>query len=146
MVFSTGLQVLGRYVLVIPFPWTEELSRRMMTWLLFSASAIGYRRGGMVGVDIVTRKLSQAVKKKLDIIIFCLIALFGIFMMWHGYDIAIRMYRQMSAGIGISMFYVYIIIPFSGLLFLLFSIELITKRISGYKKEDTKEKEGEAAC
>jgi len=136
MVFSTGLQVLGRYVLVVPFPWTEELSRRMMTWLLFSASAIGYRRGGMVGVDIVTRNLSEATKKKLDIIIFGMIAFFGVFMMVQGYDFATRMVRQLSAALGISMFYVYIIIPFSGFLFLVFSIELIIKRISGYKKEE----------
>ena len=146
MVFSTGLQVLGRYVLVVPFPWTEELSRRMMTWLLFTASAIGYRRGGMVGVDIVTRKLSEDVRKSLDIVIFALIALFGLFMLVQGHDFATRMVRQMSAALGISMFYVYIIIPFSGFLFFIFSIELIIKRLTGYKKEDKKENEEGASC
>jgi len=146
MVVSTSIQVLGRYVLVVPFPWTEELSRRMMTWLLFTASAIGYRRGGMVGVDIVTRKLSEDVKKKLDITIFGLIALFGIFMMWQGYDFAARMVRQLSTALGISMFYVYIIIPFSGLLFFIFSIELIIKRITGYTKEDKEKNKEGASC
>ena len=145
MVVSTSIQVLGRYVLVVPFPWTEELSRRMMTWLLFTASAIGYRRGGMVGVDIVTRKLSENTKKKLEIIIFGLIAFFGLFMIWQGYDFAARIgSRQVSAALGMSMFYVYIIIPFSGLLFFIFSIELIIKRLTGYKKEDKKEEE--ASC
>ena len=146
MVFSTGLQVLGRYVLVVPFPWTEELSRRMMTWLLFTASAIGYRRGGMVGVDIVTRKLSENAKKSLDIIIFGLIALFGLFMLVQGYDFATRMVRQLSAALGISMFYVYIIIPFSGFLFFIFSIELIIKRLTGYKKEAKVENGEGASC
>ena len=146
MVVSTSVQVLGRYVLVVPFPWTEELSRRMMTWLLFTASAIGYRRGGMVGVDIVTRKLSENVKEKLEITIFALIAFFGLFMMWQGYDFAARMVRQMSAALGISMFYVYIIIPFSGFLFFIFSVELIIKRLTGYKKEDKGEEKEEASC
>ena len=142
MTFSITMQVLGRYVLVVPFPWTEELARRMMTWLLFTASAIGYRRGGMVGVDILTSKFSEELKKKLDILIYALIGLFGIFMLWQGHDLVIRTQRQISAALGISMSYVYIVIPLSGVLFFVFSIELIIKRLTGYKKE---EEDGEEA-
>ena len=139
MVASTFMQVLGRYIFVVPLPWTEELSRRMMTWLLFIASAIGYRRGGMVGVDIITSRVSEKNKKILDIIVFALIAFFGLFMVHHGYDLASRMYRQQSAALGISMFYVYIVIPVSGLLFVIFSLEHIVKRITGYEKKEQEE-------
>ena len=136
MSFSTFMQVLGRYVFVIPFDWTEELSRRMMTWLLFTASAAGYRGTGMVGIDILTSKFSDTLKKKLDILIFALIACFGVFMMVQGYELASRSFLQRSAVLGISMFYVYMIIPFSGFLFLLFSIEKIIKQMTGYEKKD----------
>ena len=139
MVASTFMQVLGRYIFVVPLPWTEELSRRMMTWLLFLASAIGYRRGGMVGVDIITSKVSEKSKKILDIIVFALIACFGLFMVHFGHDLATRMYRQQSAALGISMFYVYIVIPVSGLLFVIFSLEHIVKRITGYEKKEQEE-------
>ena len=104
-----------------------------MIWLLFFASAVGYRKGGMIGVDIVTSMLSDKIKKKLDVIIFVIIAFFGCFMFWQGYELASRAKMQMSAAINISMTYVYMVIPFTGFLFVIFSIELIVKRVTGYK-------------
>ena len=144
MTYSTFVQVLGRYILVVPFAWTEELSRRMMTWLLFLASPLGYRRGVMVGVDILTRKLSEKTKKILDIIVCVLVIGFGGFMIWQGYFFADRMRMQQSAALGISMYYVYIVIPISGFLFVLFSIESMIKQITGYKKPEQDKGETEA--
>ena len=136
MVYSTSMQVLGRYVFAVPFPWTEELSRRMMTWILFTASTIGYRGAGMVGIDILTSKFSDKMKKRLDILVYILVACFGVFMVVQGYELTSRNIRQQSSALGISMYYVYIILPVSGFLFFLFSIELIIKRLTGYKKRN----------
>ena len=136
MIFSASMQVLGRYILVVPLPWTEELARRMMTWLLFSASAIGYRAGGMIGIDLIPNLLPEKIKKVVNVFVYCLVACFGIFMMWQGYQLASRMNTQFSTALGMPMTYVYMIIPLSGFLFFIFSIELIVKRLTGYKKEE----------
>ena len=136
MTCSTALQVIGRYILTIPFPWTEELSRRMMTWLLFIASAIAYRSGGMMGIDILTRKFSNKANLYIGVMINVMVSLFGSFLAWQGYIFASRSYRQISSALGISMMYVYMVIPFSGFLFVLFSIEHIMKRLSGARSEE----------
>jgi TRAP-type C4-dicarboxylate transport system permease small subunit len=130
MTASTALQVIGRYILTLPLPWTEELSRRMMSLLLFTASAVAYRSGGMVGIDILTDRFSKNMKIRVGILVNIVVIIFGVFVLWQGYILAIRNSMQISSALGISMMYFYMVIPVSGFLFIIFSIESILKHIS----------------
>jgi TRAP-type C4-dicarboxylate transport system permease small subunit len=138
MTASTALQVIGRYILTLPLPWTEELSRRMMSLLLFTASAVAYRSGGMVGIDILTARFSKNIKIRVGILVNIVVIIFGVFVLWQGCILAIRSSMQISSALGISMMYFYMVIPVSGFLFVIFSIESILKHI-GVLRETRKE-------
>jgi TRAP-type C4-dicarboxylate transport system permease small subunit len=100
-----------------------------MSLLLFIASAAAYRGGGMVGIDILTAKFSRNMKLCVGILVNIVIISFGVVMVWQGYFLAVRSSAQVSSALGISMMYFYMVIPVSGFLFIIFSIESIMKHI-----------------
>ena len=51
------LQVIGRYILVNPFIWPEELTRLMLVWLTFVGAAAVTRRGIHIAVDTLVNAL-----------------------------------------------------------------------------------------
>ncbi|MBN2859939.1 MAG: TRAP transporter small permease [Sphaerochaetaceae bacterium] len=135
MVVSTSLQVISRYLFPYSISWTEEMSRRMMSWLLFLASPIAYRKGAQVGVDLFVNALSTTWKKYIHIIVHSLIAVFSVVMMQQGWIFAFKSAKQISSAINISMRTVYLVIPFSGFIILLFAIEYVGNAITGIEPE-----------
>ena len=43
------LQIFARYVITVPIPWTEELSRYLLVICAFTGSVIAFRTGGHLG-------------------------------------------------------------------------------------------------
>ena len=125
MVVSTSLQVLSRYLFPMPISWTEEYSRRAMSWLMFLAAPVAYRKGAQIGVDILVEMFSPLFKKISAIVVHALIGFFGYIMIQQGNIIASRSYRQISSALNISMKYVYWVIIVSGALIIIFAIEQV---------------------
>lgn len=61
MLVITGAQVLFRYVLKIPVPWTEELARILFVLSVFLGIAIATRRSEHIVVDFLLKKLPPRV-------------------------------------------------------------------------------------
>ena len=138
MTVSTSLQVLSRYLFPMPISWTEEFSRRAMSWLMFLAAPIAYRKGAQIGVDIVVEMFSPLFKKIAAIVVHTLIGVFGYIMIQQGNIISSRSFRQVSSALNISMKYVYWIIILSGFLIMIFAMEQIFICLSDSKvKKET---------
>src|SRR4030042_919798 len=60
-------QVLFRYVLMIPLPWTEELARFTLVWVTFLGAASVTRRKLHLAVDIFISKLAPGKARTLSI-------------------------------------------------------------------------------
>ena len=88
-----------------------------------------------MGIDLLVGKLPEKWRNKINVFIYLLIACFGVFVLWQGYELASRSINQESSALGVSMLYVYMIIPVSGFLFFIFSLELIIKQLMGYRKK-----------
>ena len=57
MVTVTLAQVIFRYVIAAPLPWSEELARYCFVWIVFLGGAIGLSRGIHLGVDLFVNML-----------------------------------------------------------------------------------------
>lgn len=130
MSVSTLLQVIGRYLMPVPLSWTEELSRRSMSWLLFIAAPIAYRRNAQIGIDLVVNMLPKHSRIAASAVVDVMIGLFGVVMIVQGLELAGRSFRQVSSALNISMYYIYLVIPFSGSLILLFAVEKLLKHLT----------------
>lgn len=50
MIVVVFLQVFFRYVVSYSLPWSEELARYLMTWVVFVGASMGAREGAHIGV------------------------------------------------------------------------------------------------
>ena len=61
-VILVNLNVLMRYVLNHPLPWSEEIVTSLFVWTVFIGSAYAYRMHAHLGVDIVVNHLHGTTK------------------------------------------------------------------------------------
>lgn len=64
---ATMLQVVARYVLLIPIPWTEELARILFSWSMLLGIAVGIRRREHVRVEAILERFPAAVRRFLEL-------------------------------------------------------------------------------
>ena len=77
-----GLQVVGRHVLRQPYPWTEEIARLLLVWLMCVGGIAALRHGQHPRVTALVRLLSRrraahAVDRGLRLVLLALSALAG---------------------------------------------------------------------
>lgn len=61
-----GLQVIGRHALHRPIPWTEEIARLLLVWLMCAGGLAALRHGQHPRVTALVRLLSEARRRAVD--------------------------------------------------------------------------------
>ena len=125
MVLNVLWQVASRYILKDPSAFTDELSRYLLIWvgLLGAAYATGKRMH--VAIELLEKKISEKNKRKQQLLIRALILLFAITVLIIG---GVRLVYisfilgQTSSAMQLSLGYVYLAVPLSGLLISYYTI------------------------
>lgn len=125
MVAVTLTQVVFRYVLTAPLPWSEELARYCFVWIVFLGGAIGLSRGIHLGVDLVVNMLPEPLRRGLDVLTSALIAGFAVAVIYASLPVIDMNMLQRSPALGVQMSWVYIAIPISMGLIALIAAERI---------------------
>lgn len=118
IVILVVLQVVARYVLRISLPWSEELARFLLIWLTFTGAVVGAWQDAHFRVDVVTERLSPATVRVLSPTIHVLVCAALIVFVWQGIEVARLTGFMRSTSMGLSMTYVYGLVPASGLFML----------------------------
>lgn len=119
------LQVISRYVFNSPLVWSEELSRYLFVWISFLAIADAVRTKSHIALSVLTDKMSEDKKIIISKLNNCLVFIIGIIITYGGIILMNLGVHQSSATLGVPMFLVYLVIPVSGILISIFSIEKI---------------------
>ena len=77
-----SLQVISRYVLVTPLPWTEEVARFLLVWVTFLGSASITRRKLHITVEFLSSKYPPRFAHLINAVIYVLMALFLAVVFW----------------------------------------------------------------
>jgi len=128
MVLDVTWQVTTRFILTEPSSYTEELARFLLVWIGLLGAAYAYRKKAHLGLDILSQKLEGMAKRKLDIFISVVCALFACVIMIYGGSKLVLLtldLGQTSPALQVKIGYVYSVIPLSGMLIVLFSIDRI---------------------
>lgn len=131
MVVNVVWQVFTRFVLGAPSSYTEELARFLLIWvsLLGGAYAAGQRMH--LAIDILTARLVGPRKARVDTAIHVCVLLFAFGAMVVG---GVRLVylsfalEQMSAALRLSLGYVYLVVPVSGLLVMFYTTGFLLER------------------
>lgn len=132
MVVLTCWQVLTRYVLKNPSPWSEELVSYLFAWMaLLGASLVVGERGHM-NIPILIERLSPPLQKFFAVLgelIACLFA--GVILVYGGFQITNLAMGQMTSSLGVAVGIFYIVLPLSGLINIVYTLLNIHGIITG---------------
>lgn len=133
--FCVLFQVLVRFVLTalginISAPWTEELARYALIWMVFLGAAIGVRHARMIALEFGIRKIPAVagVPLRYGIMLLCM-AFFGL-LVWVGLDFLDLGRTERSPVLGIRKDYIYWAMPVGMTLMIVNSLALIAETLS----------------
>lgn len=134
MVLDVTWQILTRFLPMSPSSYTEELARYLLVWIGILGAAYAYRKKSHIGIDLLTNALPP--KSKLGVQLFAIaVCLFfaAAVMVFGGIQLVLLTFelKQMSAALNVPMGTVYSVIPLSGALICLFSIDQSVQLLRG---------------
>lgn len=135
LVLDVLWQVITRFILSNPSSFTEELSRFLLIWIGLLGAALAYKDSMHLGLDILTKDLTGKKKLYSDLLVHVLVAIFAIVVLIVGGGNLVGLtlsLNQVSASMGILMGYVYVALPLSGALILLYSMDFVVRDIQAY--------------
>ena len=99
----TAARVVGRYMLGLPMPWSEELTRLLFMWLVMLAAA----RATHMQIDLLPRALPHAYRRPLSLFIVAVsCALLGLLVHRGTALVELTAYDRYTA-LGVSVQYLY---------------------------------------
>lgn len=128
IVLAVLWQVFSRYVMQSPSSVTEELARYLLIWIGILGAAYAAGQQQHLAINLLEEKLNKENRKRLRIgidlliIFFCVTVLIigGGNLVYVNYDLG-----QSSAALEIPLYIVYLVVPLSGLLIIIYKINEI---------------------
>lgn len=119
--FVLFINIVLRFFFSANTTWAEEFVRYAIIWITFIGSAICFRKGRHVGIDLLVEALHPKASKILQVIINVLSIIFMVFLAKYGIDLVIFSMNtgQVAAALPIKTFWVYLAIPVGAILSLL---------------------------
>lgn len=127
-------QVLVRFVLTafginISAPWTEELARYTLIWMIFLGAAVGVRHARMIALEFGVRKLPARVGIPIRYAVMILSMAFFLLLLFVGVDFLELGRTETSPVLGITKDRVYLAMPVGMVLMIVNSLALIAETI-----------------
>ena len=123
MVVTIFVQVLARYVFLASTPWSEEVAVYCFIWVVFLGTGLGVRDHAHLVADLLPENLGPFWEKALMAFSLGMVTVIALVFLWYGLDYAILGLTRLSVSMGFPMFYIYISLPTTGAVMLLFLIE-----------------------
>lgn len=134
MVLVCLYQILSRYVLKNPSAFSEEFLRFAIIWVSMLGIAYTFGKGSHLAITFMKDKLNIKEGAIVDIVFHIIFIIFAFFVMVQGgaNAVSIALY-QISPALGIPMGFVYLSLPVSGVMIILYSILNIKDMYLKYK-------------
>ena len=128
IVLAVLWQVFSRYILNSPSSYTEEIARFLLIWIGILGAAYASGQQQHLAINILSPKLSPQSRIRLNIginvliILFCLLVFIigGSNLVYMNYDLG-----QTSAALDLPLSVVYMVVPLSGALIIIYKINEI---------------------
>ena len=134
LVTAVVWQVVSRYLLNSPSSVTEEIARYLLIWVSMLGASYAFRQRMHISLDLLTNALSGKTKLFAERLALAVIAVFAIAILLVGGGRLILLtweLRQTSPVMGLSIWIVYLAIPISGALILLYTLESMLRPRNG---------------
>ena len=113
------LQVFFRFVIYVPFPWSEECARYLMIWMGMLGSVLALQRGRHIGVMVIMEKLPPPIRTGVGIAVRAAVIGFLVVLFLQGTEFAMFNKDQLSPALEISMLVPYSSVPVGSVMMIL---------------------------
>lgn len=132
IVLTVSWQVFSRFILQSPSSFTEELSRFLLIWIGVLGASYAYFTRAHLGLDLFVNKLAPSKKRTAMIVNELVVMLFAVLILLFGGLSLVLLtleLEQKSATLGIQIGWVYSVLPLSGCLITLHSINNLIRLV-----------------
>ena len=112
-----------------PLNWAQDVALVAFAWLIFLGGDIAVRGTGLIGVDLLVKKLPKAVQKWLDVVYKCLIIAFLCVLVFYGARMVSQGWSRQITALGISYSWVTMAVPVGSFLMIISTVINLVKRI-----------------
>ena len=134
--------VFSRYLLGEQSSWTEELACMLLIWVVLLGSAYAFGEKAHLGVDYLMEKFDNFSQTMVTIVVNLVSIIFASVVFIYGGIIVVGQTfksEQMMMAIGLEKGYVYLVVPITGLFFVLFGLEAIFEVINKKSEKQIEE-------
>ena len=136
MSIIVAVQVFCRYVLNHSLFWSEELARYLLVWLTFLGASVAYYRNVHPGIDVIYARMPNSIQKITAITVHLVsMTLFGI-MIIFGTKFSYFVRLQISPALNLPKWFIFTIIPISGLILMLHSLTFFLSELKGKGRDN----------
>jgi TRAP-type C4-dicarboxylate transport system permease small subunit len=111
--------------------WSEELTCFLLVVASFLGTAIAFKRGAHIAVTFLIDAMPKPLAKLCLIVIACVGVVFFAVVSWYGAVLSYHERAQTATAIAISMGWIYLIFPVSGLIVILHLLSRIEELLRG---------------
>lgn len=133
MTVVLATQVILRYFFQMGIIWSDELARFLMIALVYIGAASAVRDNSHIKVSVFEDQI-PALRKWFAPVQWIMIFIYSVFLIKFGIDTLKVVGAQSSANMGISMAWIYVVIPLSGALTIIHLLGRIGKKNEGQEE------------
>ena len=136
MVVLVCLGVFFRYVLDASLAWYDEFASYLLVWLTFygAVSASYHRRH--IGFETFIARLMPVTRRRLEIVAEFLVLGFQIVLLYYGWLLTRKMGDETAVSlVWVKMGWVYSVLPISGGLMMLISVQRLLNLVGGREQQ-----------
>lgn len=137
MILIIIYQVFSRQLFRVTPRWSEELAILLFVWVSFLGIAYGFKEKLHIGVTFIVDLFPTKVQTIIDLFSKVLILLFGVVLVYYGWQFTALMGGSTMAGTGFPSSVLYASLPVTGFFVLLYGVELLF--VKGLHKEYNEE-------
>lgn len=121
----TFAQVICRYVLKSPLPWSTDILRPAFTYLIFWGAAWCVRDKNHLNVDVLLNSFPPKPRQAIEIAINLVLCAFFVFIIYFGCQFAISGLSQTASYLPWPMTINYVGIPSAGVVMLYYMVRIL---------------------
>ena len=129
------IQVFNRFVLQTPLAWSEDLAMLLYQWVVFVGAALGVKRMRHFGIELVVRQFPDRWRHRIELVAPLVMLVVAVVMIVQGWTMLGFNRNRTFATMDLSYIWAFLPIPLSGVLIIVYLIQLEIERWKQLKEE-----------
>lgn len=130
----TFMQVVWRFVLKSPLPWSQDIIRLCFTYLVFLGAAYCVKENAHLSIDVIISLLKPRTRKIVDLLISLVLLAFFVFLAYYGVAFMQTGDSQMAPYLPLRMSLYYASVPVSAVLMVFYMLLQLAEQLRALGK------------